>query len=78
MDAHRHRGDLVAIAARAHLHPIHAGDLPDRGAAARRPVSALALAESSFVVHEGREGHRCYERALNRSETYAAVTEQLA
>lgn len=35
----------------------------------------FALAGSSFVLHEGR---RRYERALNQSETYASVTEELA
>ena len=35
----------------------------------------FGLAGSSFVLHAGR---RRYERALNQSETYASVTEELA
>jgi len=35
----------------------------------------LALAASSFALHEGR---RRYERTLNQSETHAAMTEELA
>jgi hypothetical protein len=28
-DAHRHSGDIVPLAARAHIYPVHAGDIPD-------------------------------------------------
>jgi len=35
----------------------------------------LALAASSFMLHETRRG---YERSLNQSETYATAMEELA
>ena len=41
LKAHRLHGEFMPVAARAHLHPLRASILPDRGAATRRLTFAL-------------------------------------
>jgi hypothetical protein len=52
-DVNGHRGDLVPVAARTRIRTLHAGHLPNRGAAHGRP--ALTPCARGIVVHTTRE-----------------------